>query len=305
MGIYINLDIKFNKVSQELWLETFNEVLSFIDKTPLGYRKHFNYNNNQFLIYNKPEILKNKEGFEYISLSADLNRLTHCESFKLYSNKDAYTLNDNDLETEYTVWNAKTQRFSYHKYILATGMLIEHKLKGIAYVSGDITEEEINISKDILKDTLNIDVDTPERFKKDNSVNQIFALMSMFGASVGDFIAEKSDCLDFGHHISKTLIDGARTDLHNFSDEELRDIILNASIHYKFTWSKEILNSIINTSNRDLLLGYTGIVTVDCNNRDAFEYVSRFFKDKDVYSSYLEILNTSKPSSKLMYTPKQ
>lgn len=297
MGFCINLDVKFNKVSNELWLETFNEVISFTNNTPLGYRKSFNYNNDKFTVYNKPEILKNNKGYEYISLSADLDRMTHCESFELYSNKDAYNFTDDDIEAEDRIWSAKTQRFSYHKYILATGMLIEHKLKGIAYVSGDITEEEINIAKELLKDTLNIDVDTPERFKGDGSVNQMYALLSMFGARVGDFIAEKSDCLDFGQHICNTLIDGIRTDLHKFSNEELRAIILSASINYGFTWTKEILDSIINTSNRDLLLGYTGIVSVDCNDSDAFEYVSRFFKDKEVYYSYLNILNASKPSS--------
>ena len=296
MGIHITLDIKFNKVSNKLWTETFNEVISFINKTPLGYRKPFNHNNKQFIIYNKPEILKDNKGYEYIELSADLNRLTHCESFKLYSSKDAYNSNNIDPDYEYSVWNSKTQKFSYHKYILAIGMLIEHKLKGVAYVSGDITEEEISLAKSILKDTLNINVDTPARFETNDYLAQMLALMSMLGARVGDYIAEKDDCIDFANHIVNNIIDGNRTDLNTFSNDELREIILDESNNYSFTWSKEILDSILNTTNRDILLGYAGILTVDCKNINAFEYVSRFFKDTDVYSSYLDILTSKKPS---------
>lgn len=292
MGICINLDIKFNKVNKELWTNTFNEVISFINKTPLGYRKYLTYNNKQFLVYSKPEILKDSKDYEYISLSSDLNRLTHWESFQLYSSKDAYDFNNTDDDFEYNLWSSKTQRFSYHKYILATGMLIEHKLKGMAYVSGDITEEDIEIAKLILKNTLNINVDTPERFNSNNSTSKMFEFMSILGARVGDYIAEKEDCIDFANYLVNDIINEDKINLHDFSNDELRNIILDRSNRCNFTWSKEILDSIINTNNRDILFGYTAILTADYKNADVFEYVCRFFKDLDVYNSYLNILTS-------------
>lgn len=292
MGICINLDIKFNKVSKELWTNTFNEVVSLINKTPLGYRKYLTYNNKQFLVYSKPEILKDRKGYEYISLSSDLNRLTHCESFELYKSKDAYDINNADDDFEYNIWSSKTQKFSYHKYILATGMLIEHKLKWMAYVSGDITEEDIEIAKLILKNTLSIDVDTPERFNSNDSIFKMFELMSMLGARVGDYIVEKEDCIDFANYLVDDIINEDKINLHDFSNDELRNIILDRSSSCNFTWSKEILDSIINTNNRDILIGYTAVLASDYKDVDIYEYVCRFFKDLDVYNSYLNILTS-------------
>lgn len=294
MGVYINLDVKFNKVSEELWRDTFNEVVSFIDKTPLGDIVPYNHDKGKSFIYNKSEVLKsNTTGYRSISMSADLNRMTHCEVFKLHDTKDAYTYDKEDVETETTIWREKTQRFAYHKYILAIGMLIEHRLPGAAYVSGDINEEEIKEAKKLLKEIHNIDVNNPERYKNSNSTDILLTVMSMLGARFGDIVAENEDCLDFGKHVLKEVNGGNRQELNDYTNDELKTVIIDTSNHYGITWSKDILQSILETSDRDILLGYAATLTVDCSNRDAFEHVSRFFKDKEVYNAYLELIAKS------------
>ncbi|WP_328824065.1 hypothetical protein [Niallia circulans] len=146
MGTYVRLYILPHQISQQDWISVYKETVKLLkayDFADLGEKKLFDI---KFPVYVKSE--EHEEPSRFWRTCGNLGSKKFAETFKLYSNIKMYreaapaSNNETDIlkgyESSVVVFNAKTQGYPYHIYILAIAMLIESRFPKFASVSGDI-----------------------------------------------------------------------------------------------------------------------------------------------------------------------
>lgn len=146
MSTYVRLSILPHQISQHDWISVYKETVKLLqvyDFAELGEKKLFDI---QIPVYVKSE--EHEEPSRYWRTCGNLGSKKFAETFRLYSDIKMYreaapaSNNETDIlkgyESSVVVFNAKTQGYPYHLYILAIAMLIESRFPKFASVSGDI-----------------------------------------------------------------------------------------------------------------------------------------------------------------------
>ncbi|MEK4967854.1 hypothetical protein MKX29_09450 [Cytobacillus sp. FSL R7-0696] len=146
MGTYVRLSILPHQISQQDWISVYKETVKLLkayDFADLGEKKLFDI---QIPVYVKSE--EHEEPSRFWRTCGNLGSKKFAETFRLYSDIKMYREaapafnNETDIlkgyESSVVVFNAKTQGYPYHLYILAIAMLIESRFPKFASVSGDI-----------------------------------------------------------------------------------------------------------------------------------------------------------------------
>lgn len=146
VGTYVRLSILPHQISQQDWISVYKETVKLLqvyDFAELGEKKLFDI---QIPVYVKSE--EHEEPSRYWRTCGNLGSKKFAETFRLYSDIKMYreaaptSNNETDIlkgyESSVVVFNAKTQGYPYHLYILAIAMLIESRFPKFASVSGDI-----------------------------------------------------------------------------------------------------------------------------------------------------------------------
>ena len=191
MGISISLQVDFQHVSQAKWESVYRESLRLIEAYPFMDKivDKETFKTTFFYVDRTRERrlapwYPDTQGWYVIG---DMQSFAHAESFMLVQNVDFYTcaasnlaagdvyfslINWNDLfhqeiQTIPTqvvqVFDAKTQGYDYHKYVLGIACLIEDRLKPHAVVSGNITRAQIESSTEWVNQYLRTEVMLPDR----------------------------------------------------------------------------------------------------------------------------------------------
>lgn len=146
LGTYVRLSILPHQISQQDWISVYKETVKLLkayDFADLGEKKLFDI---QIPVYVKSE--EYEEPSRFWRTCGNLGSKKFAETFMLYSDIKMYREaspafnNETDIlkgyESSVVVFNAKTQGYPYHLYILAIAMLIESRFPNFASVSGDI-----------------------------------------------------------------------------------------------------------------------------------------------------------------------
>lgn len=146
LGTYVRLSILPHQISQQDWISVYKETVKLLkayDFADLGEKKLFDI---QIPVYVKSK--EHEEPSRYWETCGDLGSKKFAETFIFYSDIKMYrdaapsTNNETDIlinsESSVIVFDAKTQGYPYHLYILAIAMLIESRFPKFASVSGDI-----------------------------------------------------------------------------------------------------------------------------------------------------------------------
>jgi hypothetical protein len=167
MGVYIRLSILPEKINQNKWEEVYGKTLQLLDSYPFAHLKKVAFFNTNVLSY----VNSNNETDEYWTVSGDLESKRFAESFTLYKDVSHYHNNsksqnifdavENNLDT--SVFDSKTQGYSYHTHILGIAMLIEHFFPNAAMVSGDFDLKQCEKAKKWVDEVLSTNIDLPIR----------------------------------------------------------------------------------------------------------------------------------------------
>ena len=285
MGVYIGLDMDVDKVTEKEWENAFYKAGEFVSKTPLVELTRHSMLGEEVYTYKQSKIQDNK----YIKIDADSDTYRGAESFKLYKSFDIYKKhigrNDNN---KVTVWYSKTQEGSYHKYVLATALVLEYFLPNKIEVNGDITEEQIEESKKIVKDLYNLDIlETSAVKNAASSDSAIKSLMRLFGIIETDVdydvFKDEYDMVKRLELISEYGLnkDGIKVD--SMSIDELKLGIIKSSVKGSYVWSLESLEKIVNSDNIDLLRKYYKLLSLNLCSGDLFDECEiKFFPENEM-----------------------
>ncbi|MCR5699367.1 MAG: hypothetical protein K6G52_06975, partial [Treponemataceae bacterium] len=115
----------------------------------------------------------------------------------------------------YRVFGNKTQGEPYHMYLLSVACMVESRLKGKAFVSGDITKGQLKKAVEIANDILKTPIDIPDRcdstrlFERISKLNIVeeeklqlfnYLLLENKDIALGDFIRShfsEQTCFNF------------------------------------------------------------------------------------------------------------
>ncbi|MCK6205763.1 hypothetical protein KZX50_09975 [Bacillus infantis] len=183
MGTYVSLSVLPYQISQQDWTSVYKETVKLLqayDFADLGEKKLFD---TQIPVYVKSQEREEPSG--YWKTCGDLGSKKFGETFKLYSDIKMYreaapssTNNETDIlrdgESSVVVFDAKTQGYPYHLYILAIAMLIESRFPKFASVSGDIDHLQCVRAKQWADTRLSVPIKLPIRVDSQQLLNRFF-----------------------------------------------------------------------------------------------------------------------------------
>ena len=146
MGTYIRLSVLPEEISQQDWKRVYKETVILMQAYDFAEIKEKKLFDTQIPVYVKSK--EHEEPSRFWRTCGNLGSKKFAETFRLYSDIKMYREaapafnNETDIlkgyESSVVVFNAKTQGYPYHLYILAIAMLIESRFPKFASVSGDI-----------------------------------------------------------------------------------------------------------------------------------------------------------------------
>ena len=285
VGVYISLDLDVDKVTKDEWEGAFYKASEFISKTPLVELSRHNILGVDIYAYVKSSI---KEG-KYIKMDADSNTYKGAESFVLYRDFDIYKIHKGRMEDgKVSVWDEKTQEASYHKYILATALVIEYFLPGKAEITRDITLEQIEESKKIVKDLYGLEiVETSATKNVVESSNPMRFLMSLFGVIEDDIdydvFKDEYDMVKRLELITMHDLEKKGIKVDEMAINELKYEIFKQSVEGSYIWSLDMANKIAGSDDIELLRKYYVLLSLNLRSGDVFnEFEIKFFPEGEV-----------------------
>lgn len=285
MGVYIGLNLEVNKTTKEEWENAFYKAGEFVSKTPLVELSSHNVLGEDVYVYVKSKIQNNR----YIKIDADSDTYRGAESFVLYKDFDIYKIHKGKMDDgKVSVWYEKTQEASYHKYVLATSLILEYFLPGKVEITGDITKEQIEESKKIVKDLYGLDI--KETSAIENAIasdNPIKFLMSLFGVVEEDIsydvFKDEYDMVKRLELISEYDLNKNGIEVDKMSVDELKLGLVKASISGGYIWRLESLEKIINSDDVELLRKYYKLLSLNLYTGNAFDECEiKFFPEDEI-----------------------
>lgn len=159
-----------SNISKYEWENVYEESLELVKAFPFAdvdIKEHFGF---RIPVYTKA--IEKNEPEKYWSVVGDLESKQYAETFKLYRDLNKYqnfkvsdALKDILLEEDQQieVFDAKTQGYQYHLYVLAIAMLIESRFPKSAIVGGDIDFVQCVKAKEWADKHLSVPVELPVR----------------------------------------------------------------------------------------------------------------------------------------------
>lgn len=285
MGVYIGLELDVDKVTKEEWERAFYKVGEFVSKTPLVELTTYNVLGEDIYVYAKSKIKDDR----YIKIDADSDTYRGAESFVLYKDFDIYKKHIGRMEDgKVSLWDEKTQETSYHKYVLATALVLEWFLPDKVEVTRDITLEQIEESKKIVKDLYGLEiVETSATKNAIESSSPMKFLMSLFGViETGvdyDVFKDEYDMIKRLELISSYGLTKKGIEVDNMSIEELKLGIFKESKRGSYIWNLDVANKIASSDDVELLRKYYLLLSLDLFTGKVFEECEiKFFPEDEI-----------------------
>jgi len=185
MGVYVELKVFGEYITEREWSETFDEALYLLkSNNAMGPKSEV------VQLKDHPEVericySRNIEGDindpakHHWHVVGDMNSLLTAESFIMYRNRNRFEpyqqpdehvdiireiikeVENGDVGDYDKIFDAKTQGYPYHYSLLAVGMLLEDRFPKYAVVSGNIDRYQAIKSQEMIKDILKKDVSLP------------------------------------------------------------------------------------------------------------------------------------------------
>ncbi|MDI7744048.1 hypothetical protein QMK38_18725 [Lysinibacillus fusiformis] len=182
MGTYIRLSVLPHRISQKDWKRVYKETVILMQAYDFAEIKEKKLFDTQIPVYVKSK--EHEEPSRYWETCGDLGSKKFAETFILYSDIKMYrdatpsTNNETDIlmnsESSVLVFDAKTQGYPYHLYILAISMLIESRFPKFASVSGDIDHLQCVKAKEWADTHLSTPIKLPLRVDPQQLLNRFF-----------------------------------------------------------------------------------------------------------------------------------
>lgn len=286
MGIYIDLDIKVDNIKNSDWDLTYSKALEFVSKTPLGRLGRYKIGNESIYAYSQEFIhIENVLRGTSIEINGDVSTSEGAETFELYKNFDVYREFHKGDDGYINIWNAKTQDKSYHKYILSLGMVIEYHLSGNAVVSGDITKEQLEESRDIIKELVGLDIPESSLDRKTSDNGLFRGLLSAFGVIDDEIDYDvRKDEHDIVYRLEQIALEDMENndiDINTMDMDELKTLIFRKSRENSYIWNVAVAEEINKTDDMALLRKYAALLSLDLWRGDIFRTSSIKFFPKD------------------------
>lgn len=273
MGIYIGLELDVDKTTKEDWEKAFYKAGEFVEKTPLIELTSHNVLGENIYIYTKSKIQDDK----YIKIDADSNTYIGAESFKIYKDFNIYKEGIPKMDNgRVSIWYNKTQEASYHKYVLATALILEYFLPNKIQITGDINKKHIEESKKIVKELYNLDIMETSALKNIvESNNMIKLFMGLFGIIEEevdyDVLKDEFDLIKRLELISIHDLNKKGIKVDEMTIEELKIGLFKASKNGNYIWNLDTLNIIADSDDMDLLKKYYVLLSLNLYSGSAFD----------------------------------
>ena len=218
----------------------------------------------------------------------------------------------NGPENKYlvSIWNNKTQGLPYHIDILAIGLIYEHFTNKGIVTYGDITRSHCIEAIKRIKTILGLDVDFPTKWSE--SVEDGYKKVSMFLRLLGGYRLLEDDSYSInseindareawkysfgckpsekGEHMIYRIISSACHSMESTKKEDPDTIetleyatILELTKHFKILWDKNILDDVLNSTDKDFINKIKYFMFCNTSKVDAFKtQIQQFFLHKEL-----------------------